>query len=122
MPTLEEQIAAARLEALDSLGAVSDTAALEEWNSKYLGKKGQMTGLFRGVGALPAKERAKAGQTVNAAKQELEEAYAAAKKRIVSHERTRQLQSEAVDVTLPGRPVHAGHLHVITQTTRDILR
>ncbi len=122
MPTLEEQIAESRREALDSLGAVGDTAALEEWSIKYLGKKGQMTGLFRGVGALPAGERANAGQAVNAAKQELEEAYIVAKDRIVSSERSGQLQAEAVDITLPGRPIEPGRLHVITQTSRDILR
>ena len=40
----------------------------------------------------------------------------------MSQERGQQLQEEAVDVTLPGRPVHAGHLHIITQTSRDILK
>ncbi len=122
MPTLEEQISAARSEALGALSPVESTAALEEWSNKYLGKKGQLTALFRGVGTLPPEERARAGQAINAAKQELEEAYDAAKNRVVSHERSYQLQAEAVDITLPGRPARAGHLHVITQTGRDILR
>ena len=116
MPTLEDQIEESRREALVALAAVNSGEALEEWSIKYLGKKGQMTGLFRGVGALPAEQRAAAGQAINAAKQELEEAYAQARERIVSQERGRQLQEEAVDVSLPGRPLHAGHLHIITQT------
>ena len=57
MPTLQEQIEQARREALAMLEATADSAALEEWNIKYLGKKGLLTGLFRGVGALPTKER-----------------------------------------------------------------
>ena len=122
MPTLEDQIEKSRREALHALAAVASGEALEEWSIKYLGKKGQMTGLFRGVGALPAEQRAAAGQAINAAKQELEEAYAQASERIVSQERDERLQAEAVDVSLPGRPVHAGHLHVITQTSRDILK
>jgi phenylalanyl-tRNA synthetase alpha chain len=122
MPTLEEQIEESRREALGALEATGSSAALEEWSIKYLGKKGQMTGLFRGVGALPAEQRAPAGQAINAAKQELEEAYERARGRVVSQERDRRLVEEAVDVSLPGRPVQAGHLHVITQTVRDILR
>src|SRR2546423_3723480 len=117
MPTLQEQIEESRREALTALASAQSSAVLEEWSIKYLGKKGQMTGLFRGVGALPPEERAGAGQAVNAAKQELEEAYAQARERVVERERTQQLGREAVDVSLPGRPVHAGHLHVITQTT-----
>ncbi len=122
MPTLQEQIEEARREALVALAKADSGAALEEWNRAHLGKKGRMTGLFRGVGALPAEERAGAGQAINTAKQELEEAYAQSEKQIGSREQGQRLGEEAVDVSLPGRPVHAGHLHVITQTTRDILR
>jgi phenylalanyl-tRNA synthetase alpha chain len=122
MSSLREQITLARAEALEALSGAGTGAALEDWNARYLGKKGMMTSLFRGLGSLPAEERAAAGQAVNAAKQELEEAYAQAKRRVVEYERGQRLEAEAVDVTLPGRPVRAGHLHIITQTTRDILR
>ena len=122
MPTLSEQISESRREALGALNEVRDSAALEEWNARYLGKKGQLTGLFRGLGTLPGEERAKAGQAVNAAKVELEQAYAEARTRVVEQERNAQIESEAVDITMPGRPANAGHLHVITRTTRDILR
>ncbi|HKP51405.1 MAG TPA: phenylalanine--tRNA ligase subunit alpha [Chloroflexia bacterium] len=122
MATLQEQIEEARRDALVSLARVGDSAALEEWNREHLGKKGRMTGLFRGVGTLPSEERAGAGQAINAAKVEVEEAYAQAQARVLGSERDARLQSEAVDITLPGRPAHVGHLHIITQTTRDILR
>src|SRR5205823_6319290 len=102
MPTLAQQIERSRRDALVALAEADSGAALEEWSIKHLGKKGQMTGLFRGVGALPPEERATAGQAINAAKQELEEAYAQARERITSVERTRRLQEEAVDITLPG--------------------
>jgi phenylalanyl-tRNA synthetase alpha chain len=122
MATLAEQIEQARREALDALDGAHDSATLEEWNREYLGKKGRLTALFRGVGALAAEERAGAGQAINAAKMELEEAYAKAQQRIGAGEQEARLKSEAVDITLPGRPNHAGHLHVITQTTRDVLK
>jgi phenylalanyl-tRNA synthetase alpha chain len=122
MPTLQEQIEEARREALLALAQVESGAGLEEWNREYLGKKGRMTGLFRGVGALAAEERAGAGQAINTAKVELEEAYSQAEKRISGQEQQQRLSEEAVDITMPGRPVRAGHLHVITQTARDVLR
>src|SRR6185503_19969492 len=87
MTTLEDQIEESRREALAALATADTGEALEEWSIQYLGKKGQMTGLFRGVGALPAEQRAAAGQAINAAKQELEDAYAQAKDLIVSQER-----------------------------------
>lgn len=122
MSTLREQIDEQRSEALSALESVQNSVSLDEWNVRYLGKKGQLTALFRGLGTLPQEERAQAGQAVNAVKIELEEAYTEARQRISSAETTKRLQEETVDVTLPGRPVHAGHLHIITQTTRDILR
>ncbi|HEX9987272.1 MAG TPA: phenylalanine--tRNA ligase subunit alpha [Chloroflexia bacterium] len=122
MPTLQEQIEESRREALLALAQVENGSGLEEWNREYLGKKGRMTGLFRGVGALPSEERAGAGQAINTAKVELEEAYAQAEKRISGQEQQQRLTEEAVDITMPGRPVRAGHLHVITQTARDVLR
>jgi phenylalanyl-tRNA synthetase alpha chain len=122
MATLREEIEGARREALSTLGEVSDSAGLEAWNREWLGKKGQLTALFRGVGGLPAEERAVAGQAINTAKIDLESSYASAQERITAGERDERLRAEAVDITLPGRPLHVGHLHVITQTTRDILR
>ncbi|MDQ6693126.1 MAG: phenylalanine--tRNA ligase subunit alpha [Chloroflexota bacterium] len=122
MPTLQEQIDEARQEALQSLTGSATGAALEEWNREYLGKKGRLTALFRGVGTLPQEERAGAGQAINTAKLELEEAYTQTQARVSGGEQAGKLQAEGVDITLPGRAVSAGHLHIITQTARDIVR
>ncbi len=122
MTTLQEQIEEARQQALVALGRAGESATLDEWKREYLGKKGKMTGLFRGVGALPTEEKARAGQAIASARAALEEAYSQATHRIVRGEEQQRLQAEAVDVTLPGRRAPEGHLHVITQTVRDILR
>lgn len=122
MASLREQIEAARQDALAALAEANNSAALEEWNRQYLGKKGRLTALFRGVGALPAQERTGAGQAINSAKAQLENAFAQAEQCILDRERSARLKAEAVDVTLPGRPTPIGHLHIITQTARDILR
>jgi phenylalanyl-tRNA synthetase alpha chain len=120
--TLVTEVDEARQEALAALGAVEDSAGLEEWNRQYLGKQGRLTALFRGVGGLAPDERAGAGQAINKTKADLENAYAEAQHAIGLREQEARLQAEAVDITLPGRPGPAGRLHVITQTSRDILR
>lgn len=121
MATLQEQIEEARREALGALAGAMDGAALEEWNRQYLGKKGLLTGLFRGVGVLVAEERSAAGQAINAAKVELEQAYEEAQTKVTQGELYGRLGEESVDVTLPGRPSSEGHLHVINRTARDVL-
>lgn len=110
-----------RDEALGGLAAVSDAAALEQWRIDYLGKKGKLTSLLRGLGALPAADRPRAGQALNEAKNALEEAFAARAEVVKQSERQRSLQAEAVDVTLPARPVRAGQIHIISRTIREIL-
>jgi phenylalanyl-tRNA synthetase alpha chain len=122
MGTLQEQIEQTQREALEALGHAGGSEALEEWNREYLGKKGRLTALFRGVGRLPAEERAGAGQAINTAKVAMEEAYARAQTEVGTRERSSRLEQESVDITLPGREIRAGHLHIIRQTTRDILR
>ena len=66
MATLAEQIEQARQEALGTLSTAHDSAGLEEWNREYLGKKGRLTALFRGVGALVAEERARLARVARA--------------------------------------------------------
>jgi phenylalanyl-tRNA synthetase alpha chain len=122
MASLQEQIEEARSTALGALGAVGDSVGLEEWNREWLGKKGRLTALFRGVGALPQEERAEAGQAINVAKGALEAAFDETRRTITAGEIDSRLLAEAVDVTQPGRPTHAGRLHIITQTTRDVLK
>lgn len=116
-----DQLQALRDEALAGLAAVKDGAALDEWRIAYLGKKGKLTGILRGLGGLPAEQRPRAGQAANDVKRALEEAGNARSDAIKGEERQRVLQAEAIDVTLPGRPVHLGNSHLISRTIREIL-
>lgn len=110
-----------REEALASLAGVIDGAALDEWRIAYLGKKGKLTAILRGLGSLPPAERPRAGQAANEIKQVLEEAGAARAQEIKGSARQRLLEAEAIDPSLPGRPVHLGNRHIITRTIREIL-
>lgn len=102
------------------LEATTDSAALESWYATYLSRKGSFTQLVRAVGQLPKEERPLFGQKANTYKDALETAYAARLETVKQLELARELEQGAVDITLPGRPVVAGHLHLTTQTLRQI--
>ena len=105
-----------KAEAAAAIEAAADVAALEELRVSYLGKKGALTGLLKGLGQLSAEERPKAGAEINAVKQVLNEQLNARKESLQSEALSAQLAAEAIDVTLPGRRSEAGALHPITRT------
>jgi phenylalanyl-tRNA synthetase alpha chain len=105
-----------KAEAAAAIEAAADVAALEELRVSYLGKKGALTGLLKGLGLLSAEERPKAGAEINAVKQVLNEQLNARKESLQSEALSAQLAAEAIDVTLPGRRAEAGALHPITRT------
>jgi phenylalanyl-tRNA synthetase alpha chain len=107
--------------ALDELGACSDEPSLRAWNNKYLGKTGELTLALKKIGSLPAAERPGYGQQVNSLKQKLTTAGEERELQLRQQELSRNLASEALDVTLPGRPVKLGRLHVATQVMRRIV-
>ncbi len=113
-----------KLEALDAeaqaaLAAVSDGDALREWEIKYLGKKGAVTEIMRGVGGLPPEERAGFGKRANEVKVALAQAFAERETLVKAQELARELESGEIDVTLPGRPRPVGGLHPSTQMLRQ---
>ncbi|HEY65257.1 MAG TPA: phenylalanine--tRNA ligase subunit alpha [Caldilineae bacterium] len=115
-----DQLQTLEKEALAALEAASDQKALDEWRVRYLGRRGALTTLMRGLGQLPPEERPKVGQVANQIKQTLEAAYSRRREEIKQAELEAQLAADAVDVTLPGRPVALGRLHPTTQSLRRI--
>lgn len=107
-------------EALSSLGEVQTSEELERWHRRILGKGGALTEMLRSVGDLPKQERPAFGRAANEAKTILQEAYEARSQALEREEMERHLREGAVDVTLPGRPVGPGHLHLTTKTLRRI--
>ena len=105
-----------KAEAAAAIDAAADIASLEELRVSYLGKKGALTGLLKGLGQLSAEERPKAGAEINAVKQVLNEQLNSRRDALQSEALSAQLAIEAIDVTLPGRRAEAGALHPITRT------
>ncbi|OGO05078.1 MAG: phenylalanine--tRNA ligase subunit alpha [Chloroflexi bacterium RBG_13_56_8] len=85
-----------------------------------MGRRGALTTALRGLGGLPAEERPQAGRLANELKQEIEHAYEVRMEELRVAALTAGMAGDAIDVRLPGRPQSVGHLHIITQTLREI--
>jgi phenylalanyl-tRNA synthetase alpha chain len=107
-------------EALGKIAAADSSAQLEAIDTEYLGRKGEVTGLLRRIGSLPAEERKDFGAAVNVLKEELAGAIASRLGELSSVESDARFASEAVDVTMPGRLFRSGHTHVLVETMRRI--
>ena len=103
-------------QAQSEIEAASSESALENLRVGYLGKKGVITTLLKSIGSLPNDQRPAAGKKITAARQALEQAYQVKQEHLQSLAYSRQLASERVDVTLPGRRTHAGGPHPLTRT------
>jgi phenylalanyl-tRNA synthetase alpha chain len=102
------------------LEACADEAALRTWHTRYLGDKGEVKLAVKKVATVPPAERPAYGQEVNRIKQALTEAYETALSKDKERALQQSLTAQAIDVTLPGRPLPRGRLHLATRTLRDI--
>ncbi len=113
---IKEQLEKIR-ERADAFIAQADTEqALEEARIRFLGKKGELTGILRGMGALSAEERPAVGALANKIRENIEQVLAERKEALKSKGMELRLRAEKVDVTLPANGKKVGHLHPITQT------
>ena len=115
-----EQLEDLRQTALSVLDDAADSDVLTAWNSEYLGRKGAITSMLRGVSQMPKEDRPAFGKRANEVKTELEQAFDAARERVRALEMEAAFAEGTIDVTLPGRPVQRGRLHPISQTMRRI--
>ena len=104
----------------DAIASVTDVKSLDTIRVHYLGKKGEITSRMKQLGSLSAEERPKAGQVINQAKQQVQQALEAKKIELDTALLNEKLSSEKVDVTLPGRSVPTGGLHPVTRTMQRI--
>lgn len=106
-------------------GRLQNAATLDELEAAriaLLGKKGELTAVLRGMGAVAADDRPRVGQLVNATRERLETLLEERKRVLASAARDAALASETLDVTLPAPPLPFGKRHPLTQTQDDIVR
>ena len=115
---MKEKLARIRTEALEQLQ--KDDVDTEQIKIKYLGKKGELTAVLRGMGALTPEERPIIGQLANEVRADIEEALNEKMKALQAKALEEKLKSEKLDVTMPGTPVPMGHMHPLTQVQREL--
>ena len=108
---MKEQLAKIRAEALAAFDGAQDSAQLDELRVKYLGKKGELTAVLKMMGKLSPSARPAMGQLANDVRAALDAALEARSKALEEQALEARLEAEAVDVTIPGKPVRLGHRH-----------
>ena len=108
---MKEQLEKIRQDALAALDAAADPAALEALRVRILGKKGELTAVLKQMGKLSPEERPAMGQIANEVRAAVEEKLESVKTTLQAKALEQKLASEAVDVTIPGKPIQMGHRH-----------
>ena len=106
-----EALAALEQQARQAVAQAQDLKALDEVRVQFLGKKGLLTEQLKQLGKLPADQRPQAGQAINVAKKQVQQAIEARKDALQNAALEAQLASERIDVTLPGRGQAVACLH-----------
>ena len=117
---MKQQLENIRQQAMASLEAAADLAALEELRVKLLGKKGELTAVLKLMGKLSAEERPVMGQLANSVRAAIEERLEQRKTELNAAALEAKLAAESLDVTIPGEPVAMGHQHPMNQVLQEI--
>jgi phenylalanyl-tRNA synthetase alpha chain len=117
---MKDQLDALEKSALDEINATETLPVLEEVRVRFLGRKGRITDILRGLSQAAPEERPMLGQAANTTKQAISQALDE-RKQALQHQAETQAETEGVDLSLPGRQPKRGHTHVINQVTNEIL-
>ena len=121
MPDAPARLTEIRGEGEAAIEAAGSAAELEELRVRYLGRKAELTRMLRSIGELPPDQRGPVGKGANEVKRALEGLLERRTAALEASELDERLRTDAIDVTLPGDPPAApGHLHLITETRREI--
>ncbi len=115
MPDLDTLVATAKAE----LATLTNQQGLDQFKSRWLGRKGEVSRILRSLKEYPPEQRKEIGAAANAVRSDLQTLFDA-KKEEIGLQRTPQ--PTAIDYTLPGRTVPRGRTHVLTQVTDEIVR
>ena len=119
---MREDLKALREQAEAELRKAETEEELQEIRTRYLGRKGLLTGLLRNIGNVPSEERPQFGRQCNEVKETLSAGIDQLLAGLASSKKEELLQRERLDVTLPGRGVRHGRLHPVTQVREEICR
>ena len=102
------------------LGEIKTLQELQELKVKYLGKKGEVTSMLKGLGQISPEERPAFGQKINAFREELEKSMESREREVKEKALEQRLEKEKIDVTMPGKNIELGSMHPITQVIEEV--
>ena len=108
---MKEMMEQLRLDSIEAIGKADSIELLESLRVKYLGKKGELTGILRQMGKLSAEERPVMGQLANKLREDIESELETRRSELSSLALEKKLEEETLDVTLPGKVNRTGHKH-----------
>ena len=117
---MREQLVKLKNETLTSIKSAGNVELLQDIRVRMLGRKGELTALMKGLGALSADERPIVGQLVNSVRDEIESALETALAAAREHAKSERLKSERIDVTLPGRHASSGSKHPVSLIIEEV--
>ena len=118
--SMTDRLREIRGNALAAVEQAADLKALDAARVAFMGKKGELTAVLRGMGQLGAEERPQVGKLANEVREALEQALASRKETLAAAEMQARVAAEAVDVTLPGRARPLGHQHLVTSIIEEM--
>ena len=119
---IKEQLDKIKEEALQKIAKVNNLDMLNDLKVAYLGKKGELTAVLKGMKDVLPEDKPKVGQMVNEVRQMLEEKLAQTKDELVKIAREEQMKMETIDVTLPAKKNVLGHSHPNTVALNEVER
>ncbi len=117
---MEDKLRSLQTEAIEKIEKASDLKELNEIRVAYLGKKGPVTEVLKGMGKLSAEERPKMGALGNEVRGAIQEVLESKQEILEKEAVLKKLEKETIDVTLPGRPVRTGNKHPLTKIVEEI--
>ena len=117
---MEEQIRKIKQESIEKIKTIENLKELADEKVKYLGKKGELTTILRGMGSLSKEERPIIGSLVNEVRDELEILFDSKEKKLKRKDLLKRLETENIDVTEPSKKITLGSLHPITQIIKEV--
>lgn len=118
---MKDKLEKLRDESIGLIGSLTDEKSLADARTRVLGRKGELTGILRGLKDLAPEERGKIGQLANLIKTRLEEEFDGREAFLRDEAERRKLASEFVDVTLPGRRSFPGRTHILHRVTAELV-
>lgn len=119
---MKEKLAQIKAEALKQIEASEQLERLNEIRVNYLGKKGQLTAVLKGMKDVAPEDRPKVGQMVNETREEIEKLLEASKMKMEKALREARMKAEVIDVTLPAKKNNVGHRHPNTIALEEVER